>query len=463
MSPQRDHELGAALRALPVPEYEPGFKSDLRERFDAEAPRPVARRRPGRARAWRPSGPRALAIGFALAAVLLVILLTQDTSRLGRNGLGVAPATAAELGERVEQAVARARTLAGTLVMREGASAGDPAVTTRTRFELTAAGDQRLQTDGGGLTGYSVVTATETSLNDPRVGGRDLVRTRMASGPPDGGPDDILGRSLAGVVQALRAAGDERIRSTTYDGRPAWRLSTRALVGKNAGPGDSGDRLDITVDRATGFPLRVRETLRGRFVREQRLERLRVDGPAPPARFVLDAPRGPDTQRLDEGYQRVALSRARAVAGYRPLVPRGLPAGYRRAETNVARSSSSSGNEGANPLSRGVVTTAYRRGLDLVLVTTRLRGSGVAACSPAGTGSGPCWADPLGAGEGFFVAEAPLAIETGALTGARARLIVDPRAVPHVWALTRDLVVTVSGDLDADELRRVARSLAPQR
>ena len=97
MSPQRDHELGAALRALPVPEYEPGFKSDLRERLDAEAPRPVARRRSGGARAWRPSGPRALTIGFALAAVLLALVLTQDTSRLGRNGLGVAPATAAEL------------------------------------------------------------------------------------------------------------------------------------------------------------------------------------------------------------------------------------------------------------------------------------------------------------------------------------------------------------------------------
>ena len=42
MSPQRDHELGAALRALLVPEYEPGFKADLRERLDAEALAQVA-------------------------------------------------------------------------------------------------------------------------------------------------------------------------------------------------------------------------------------------------------------------------------------------------------------------------------------------------------------------------------------------------------------------------------------
>lgn len=424
---------------------------------------PAEARRRGRARLPRAGRPRALAIGVALAAVLVTVVLTQDTGRLGRDGLGVAPATAAELSERVERAVARARTLAGTLIMREQPAAGERVDTTRTRFELTAAGDQRLQTDGGGVSAYSVAASTETSLNDPRVGGGALVRTGMASGLPDGGPDEVLGRSLAGVVRALRAGGEARILATTYDGRPAWRLTTPALVGKNAGPGDSGDRLDITVDRATGFPLRVRETLRGRPAREQRIERLRVDVPVAPSRFVLRAPREPAPRRIDEGYRRVPFAGARAVVGYRPLVPRGLPAGYRQAETNVARSSSATGDEGANPVSRGVVTTAYRRGLDLVLVTTRLRGSGAPACAPAGTGSGPCWSDPLGAGEGFFVVQRPLRITSGALAGARARLIVDPRAVPHVWALTAELVVTVAGNLDEAELRRVARSLSPRR
>ena len=311
---------------------------------------------------------------------------------------------------------------------------------------------------------YRVATATETTLGDPRVGGRSLLRTGLPSGPLDAGPQDaVLSRSLASVVQVLRAAGDERIESTTYDGRPAWRLRTRAVVGRNAGPGASGDRPDITVDQATGFPLRVRETFRGWLVREQRIERLRVDEPAPASRFTVKVPRKPAPQRLDEGFRRVPLSRVRAVTGYRPLVPGALPAGYRRAETNVARSSSSTGNEAANPLSRDVVSTAYRRGLDLVLVTTRQRGCGVAHCRPDGTGSGPCWSNPLGAGEGFTVPERLLTIKTGALAGARVRLTLDPRAIPHIWALTRNLVVTVSGNLDQQELRRVAQSLRPQR
>lgn len=40
---------------------------------------------------------------------------------------------------------------------------------------------------------------------------------------------------------------------------------------------------------------------------------------------------------------------------------------------------------------------------------------------------------------------------------------VDPLASPHVWALTEDLVVTVSGDLTRGELLEVAESLQPHR
>jgi hypothetical protein len=61
------------------------------------------------------------------------------------------------------------------------------------------------------------------------------------------------------------------------------------------------------------------------------------------------------------------------------------------------------------------------------------------------------------------VPERLLTIKTGALAGARVRLTLDPRAISHIWALTRNLVVTVSGNLDQEELRRVAQSLRPQR
>jgi hypothetical protein len=37
--------------------------------------------------------------------------------------------------------------------------------------------------------------------------------------------------------------------------------------------------------------------------------------------------------------------------------------------------------------------------------------------------------------------------------------VLSPRATPHLWALTDDLVVTVGGDLSRAELLRVAGSL----
>jgi len=44
-----------------------------------------------------------------------------------------------------------------------------------------------------------------------------------------------------------------------------------------------------------------------------------------------------------------------------------------------------------------------------------------------------------------------LRLERGAPSGVEARLLVVPLAVPHVWALSDDLVVTVAGDLGRTE------------
>jgi hypothetical protein len=49
------------------------------------------------------------------------------------------------------------------------------------------------------------------------------------------------------------------------------------------------------------------------------------------------------------------------------------------------------------------------------------------------------------------------------LNGAQAELLIVPRGIPHVWAKTRDLVVTVSGDLTRTELVRITNSLHERR
>ena len=213
--------------------------------------------------------------------------------------------------------------------------------------------------------------------------------------------------------------------------------------------GYTGDRIEVAVDRATGLPLRLRETLRGRLVRELELRDIRVDRTFPRRAFRPRVSLRPPTTVIDAGFRDSAIERARKTVGYAPLVPSRLPDGFRPAETRVAATTQPTGSEGLNPPSVDVVSTAYRRGVDRLLVTTRRRG-----------GRNVAWSDPISAGEGFRVVEQRVRLTAGALAGQTARVVIDPRVVPHLWILDRDLVVTVSGPLGREELLAAAESLA---
>jgi hypothetical protein len=93
---------------------------------------------------------------------------------------------------------------------------------------------------------------------------------------------------------------------------------------------------------------------------------------------------------------------------------------------------------------------AYRRGFDAIFISTRV------AIEPTG---GAIWSDPLATGEGFVDDPEDVQLERGALSGVEANLLIVPLTLPHLWALTDELVVTVAGDLSRDELIRVAESL----
>src|SRR5262249_47010970 len=156
----------------------------------------------------------------------------------------------------------------------DGPQAGDE---NRWRFLVTANGDFRLT----GLTlveniAYDASTGVQRSLNPSASLGGDTLfaaeRRGVAPGPPDGCPAAwILPRDYGAVVRALLASDDPRVREATYEGRPAWLLDIE--VAPNAiVPEFSGDRLEITVDRAAGIPLRVVESKHGAFLRELRIE-----------------------------------------------------------------------------------------------------------------------------------------------------------------------------------------------
>jgi len=395
-----------------------------------------------------------LVAGCAVAALLPVLILRSDGSA----------STAAEPLALAAAAEASPRTMSGLLVTRSRLG-GRPA-TSRSSFLLAAAGDQLVvnspRQPSGEDTAYLAATATEMRRIHPPAKTRAIISTGLGPAPPDLGSDDhVLRRRDAQIVIALAAAGDPRVQPTTHAGRRAWRLRAGVPISKLAGPGGSPDHLEIVADRETGLPLLARETLRGKLLLERRVERLRFDVPAPASAFTLKLPRTPRPLRFDYGHRNVPLGRAAAVVGYAPLVPAALPDGYRRSRTTIARSAGRSGNEGSNPLSRNVVTTAYRRGFELVVVATRCRRTRKPPCSK--TGGFPRWSDPIGAGEGTVVDERPLALSEGALADSRARLVIDAQAVPHIWALTDNLVVTIAGPLSANQLIAAAGSLQPMR
>jgi outer membrane lipoprotein-sorting protein len=447
----RDEVLGAALRRLEVPEHRPGFEAALRERLVEQVARerPRARRHaPGPAR--RPAfrrGPWALGLAAA-AIVALAVLVVTSTLPGSRPGI----ATAAEVRQAVARAWASAQSVRGVLVSRaprvfeEGRQ--------RWSFILTAEGDFRMENlTRGGTVVYDAATGVERSLDPsesiPDIGALFASERRgLAPGPPDPAPrNTLLDRGLGGVVRSLAAGGGGTVTEITYDGRPAWLLDTDIRANLIV-PELSPNHLRVTVDRETGFPVRVVATRDGEFVRETRIEDLTLNGPVPPNAFRLEFPPDSEVFREDVGFRRVELDELEAVVGYDPLVPAWMPDGYGPAELTASRKGSFTGAEGANPPVGDVVSLSFRRGLDQFIVTTR----------PVGPDPS-LWGDPLASGEGFRDEPERIRLEAGALAGEAANLLIDPLAIPHVWAMTGDLVVTVSGDLTRDELLRVAESL----
>jgi hypothetical protein len=260
----------------------------------------------------------------------------------------------------------------------------------------------------------------------------------------------VLDRCYGSYVRALLDTSDFPVEETGWAGRAAWRVQVEVESNRIVA---TADHLDIIVDQTTGFPVKVVATLRGEFVEEVRLENLEFDPPVTADDFTLTFPAGLEVNPFDEGFRRVRvdeLEDLEAIVGYRPLLPQDVPEGFDLAEVSVAEQGPSTGVEGMNPPAEGVISMTFRRGFDSFTVSTRLVGE-----DPT------LWSDPLGTGEGYVDVPETLTLAGGALQGSAAELLIDPRGVPHVWALGEELVVTVAGDLTRAELVRAIASLVP--
>jgi hypothetical protein len=455
----RDEELGAALRELEVPDHRPSFYVDLHHRLAEErlASLAVIRRRRRASRTRLRWGLRAAALAV-VGAIVLVAIGIPGTKRTPSVVGGPETATAAMIKAKVRAALATMRNMSGRLVS-DGPEKGDER---RWQFALAASGDFVLlgPADGEKVTYDASSGVVRSAQRSASIGGKALfyaVRRGVAPGPPDlGAPTWIIPDQFAAFVQALLAAQDPRVREITYEGRPAWHLDID-VVPNAIVPDFSGDRLEITVDQATGMPVRVLETNDGAFWREIRIEDLGVNEDLPTDTFRLEFPPGAEVLRTDDGFERVDLGDVAGLVGYTPLLPGRVPDGYKLAEVAVAKDVAPTGSEAGNPPSRMVVSLSYRRGLDQFLVTTRL--ARVPAEAEPALPIEKRWGDPLATGEGYVDESEQLTLARGVLAGQQAKLVVVPRGIPHVWALTGKLVVTVGGDLSRSELIAVTEAL----
>jgi hypothetical protein len=428
--PLEDDELGARLAGLPVPEHAAGFYAELREQLAWEryVLRDVLDRR-GRLRKR---------IGVAATAAAVVATVIGEVALLTDRPEA---ATAAHVRTAVTNALSDADSLSGIAVARQPVdSPGGEMDETRWSFLLTDRGDLRIT----GITHASDL-AYDASANVQLFADEAnfSVRTGIAPGWPDSqAPDWMIQRSLGSIVGVLGAGGDPIVDEVEHEGQPAWRLVTETE--------NPGEELELTIDRETGVPVRELLFSHGELVSELRIDAPRVDALIPPDSFAIEPETGQQLSRRDDGFRRVSLASVEDAVGYDPLVPETLPKGYEPAEIAVAARARPTGDDGLgrNPVSRGVVSLAYRRGLDEIVISTRLIGPDPAV-----------WSDPV-LTDALNSAPEIVTFSRGALDGARGELVVDPEVVPHVWGMTDRLVVTVAGDLTREELIRVAESLA---
>ena len=470
---ERDELLGQALRRLDVPDHGPDFYPQLMARLEGEAAR-----HPGSPRSPRPRWTNPYLLTAAAAAVAVIVLATT-TIFTGDGGPGSRPGpridepeliTASEVRSRVAGALASLETLRGEITLEceifYGPCSppdGGGRTTLRLSFVTTAAGDERV-TGIGHADDMAFSSSTRTYRVITTFGDRSQASetVNVPAGAPDFGNRSPLRREVGSVVRAfVTDTSDVPVTDIVEQGRPAWRLVTPVVPNKLAGPGGSGDQLEVVVDRASGFPLRITETLQGEFLQEIRLSDVVADEPVDPSMFVFDFPSDLEVFQQDGGFRPVTVDQAAAIVGYEPVLPTDLPDGFELAEVTAAAEGGGTGMEGMNPAAGGVVSVAYRRGFDRIVVSTRTTG-GIASCDslepPITT---DCWSDPVASGEGFIDEPQPFVVGDGALEGADAELVVSPRGTPHVWTIDDRLVVTIAGDASAAELRRLAESFAP--
>ncbi len=277
-------------------------------------------------------------------------------------------------------------------------------------------------------------------------------------GPPDAAP--VFAYDFSAVARALQAGAEASLRTTTYQGRPAWviSISDRVAIGSQlAGvaaarwAGASGDEVAATtVDQETCLPMRFQVLVGGVVQFEYRWTNVRVNEPLPDRAFAFAPPKSAKVVHKDGGFRRVPLSAIASATGREPLLPAWLPSGYTQRWAAIAATSTT-----ANGATRGrdVVAVQYARGFDGLTVTTRTVDDPRHAAEVDPVEDEIWWADLL---------SKHVRLTKGSFAGATAQFVLGPQiSIPHLWVVKDGVMLTVAGGVTAGELVRIAESMRP--
>ncbi len=332
--------------------------------------------------------------------------------------------------------------LAGELVWTESGDNGN--VQHPYTFELATDGSYRVEETGKGNVDWAFDAVTRRAISvDEEL--NHLVTTNTSPGEPDYfAPPPLLERIVAEVVTAKAAAGATT--DTTFLGRRAWKF--HGSVGANELAGESAPtEIDAVVDQETHLALQVTRRRGGKLVSSLEVKSISAKSSVDRAKFRF----GPDNDSVatdDQGWRVSSPADARSTAGFVPFAPATLPSGFAPATVSLNPKAQPTGPEASNPADKPAIAFAYRRGFDVLNVTTRP------------TGDEQQWSNPFGT-EGSPVTERTVRLKAGSLSGADAHVSVDLPFLPHLYVVMPDRVFTISGPLSSAQLVAIAESLAP--
>jgi hypothetical protein len=489
----RDDRLASSLSGLPVPDHGPTFWAELDDRIQGGATVPQPTRSATAAgpadptpndqsdgsvsleeqrsrRATCRGGRLNRSLGAAAAAVALVVAAAGALTVINRNDdkdsqvrAADRPAGTARPGPSPTATTAPAHIAPAPVEFSatyDGIEGWDGPDGCCSQWRLTVAYDGSFRwnsTDSSDDMAYDATTGRHVEIVSRGAGtSKDHPNAFVATGLPAGGPDQRVAKPeplgpMTDVVTALALAGDPRITTATVAGRPAWHYDGPTVQDRLGGEGAPNHAV-ADVDQASGVLLqlttRVDETVITRFTASDVSTSDQLDR----ARYRLEPPPGTNTQNFSIGFVPRSLDEAATLVPYDLLVPAqeadgGGTVRYSPSSVTVNRDvAAPTGPEGANPPTKPVVSMTWRNGAQEFTITLRP------------TGGQSEWNDPLGA-EGMVPDAQPVRLELAGRPALEGQVVVDGPLRPHLWGLTGDIVVTVSGDLPRAELERVAGSL----